>query len=160
MDNQNMNQQNGQMQNQQYQQNGQIPDPQYQQPYQQQYQQPYQQPYNPYPPRQPRNPNDGRGFSITALVLGCCGVVFCWVGILNIIILACGILGIIFGVKGRQKSIMAYGRPSGLATAGFILGIIGTSICALGVLSYLSCVACYSCAACEVANTIDSMFDL
>jgi len=153
MDNQNMNQQNDQVQNQQYQQNSQNPNQQYQQPYQQ----PYQQYYNPYPPRQPRNPNDGCGFSITALVLGCCGIVFCWAAGLNFVLLACDILGIIFGVKGRKKSTLAYGKPSGLATAGFVLGIIGTAICALGVLSCVACASCDACYGCAMASAFESM---
>ncbi len=100
---------------------------------------------NYYPPANPytaRNPKDGRGLSIAALVLGICGVVFCWVGVLNIIILVCGILGIVFGVIGRKKSIICYGKPSGMATAGLALGIIGTAICAIGVIACVACVGC------------------
>lgn len=123
----------------------------YQQPVYQQpvYQQPvYQQPVY----GQPRNPNDGKGLSITALVLGICGVVLSWISVINVIVLAAGIFGIIFGYKGRQKSIAAYGKASGLATAGFVLGIIGTSICGVGVLSCTVCVAAVSgCSSCGSA---------
>lgn len=122
--------------------------PMHQQPV---YQQPvYQQPVY----RQPRNPNDGRGLSITALVLGICGVVLSWVSVLNVVVLAAGILGIIFGYKGRQKSIDAYGKPSGLATAGFVLGIVGTSICGVGVLSCTVCVAAAGCSSCAAAESL------
>jgi len=102
-------------------------------------------------------PNDGCGFSITALVLGCCGIVFCWAAGLNFVLLACDILGIIFGVKGRKKSTLAYGKPSGLATAGFVLGIIGTAICALGVLSCVACASCDACYGCAMASAFESM---
>lgn len=123
------------------------------QPQQPVYQQPvYQQPMN----RQPRNPNDGRGYSITALVLGICGVVLSWVSVLNLFVLAAGILGVIYGYKGRQMSMDAYGKPSGLATAGFVLGIIGTSICGIGVLSCIACAAASNCYSCAVADLLYS----
>lgn len=115
------------------------------QPQQPVYQQPaYQQPVYQQPVYQqrPRNPQDGKGLSITALVLGICGVALCWIGGLNIVILVLSILGIIFGVIGRKKSIAAYGKASGLATAGLVLGIIGTAISGIGVLACTACAAC------------------
>ena len=45
------------------------------------------------------------------------------------------ILGIVFGVKGRK---LAQPDQKGLATAGFVLGIIGTAIGALGIV----CIVC------------------
>lgn len=110
--------------------------------------------YQPYT-QQPRNPQDGRGLSITALVLGICGVALCWLPSLNVIVLACGILGIVFGYIGRKKSIAAYGKASGLATAGFVLGIIGTAICGIGV---LSCTVCVSCASCGTRSLWNSLY--
>ena len=144
MNNENMNQNNQQNQN-GYQQ------PQYQQP---QYQQPQYQPQQ----KPPRNPQDGRAFSITALVIGCISVALCWAPIMNIILLACGILAIIFGNKGRKMSIMAYGKPSGIATAGFILGILGTAIVGLGAVSCVACYACASCASCGSASMLNGLF--
>ena len=148
MDNENKtpqeNQQDQTQNQQQYQQ------PQYQQTqYQQQYQQPqYQQPQYQYQ-HTARNPKDGLGLSITSLVVGCCSILFCWTPVLNIILLACGIIAIIMGAAGRKKSILAYGRASGIATAGLVLGIIGTVITGIGAVSCLACVGCASCAACE-----------
>ena len=82
-----------------------------------------------------------------------------WISVINVIVLAAGILGIIFGYKGRQKSIAAYGKASGLATAGFILGIVGTSICGLGVLSCTICAAAASsCGSCGRAALIDLLY--
>ena len=77
---------------------------------------------------------------------------------MNIILLACGIIAIIMGAKGRKMSIMAYGKPSGLATAGLVLGIIGTVITGIGAVSCLACASCYSCAACEAASAIGSLY--
>ena len=50
-------------------------------------------------------------------------------------ILILAILGIVFGVKGRK---MAADNEKGLATAGLVLGIIGTAFAAIGVI----CVVC------------------
>ena len=132
-----------------------------QQPYgQQPYgQQPYgQQPFGQSPFGSP-NPNDGKAFSIAALVLGVCSaglsLIFAWWTFpISIIFLVCGVAGIVLGVLGRQKSTACYGRPNGLATAGFVLSIIGTAISALFV---LSCLACYACASAELA-ALDSLY--
>lgn len=53
--------------------------------------------------------DQSKGYSISSLVLGLVGIL--------IFALPCGILAVIFGLKGRNKG----GR--GMATAGFILGI-------------------------------------
>ena len=120
----------------QYQPNGQY------QPNQQYYQQggQYQQPYNNGP-----KPNDGKGLSIAALVLGILGVLLCWSPGLNIIVLALNVLGIVFGSIGRKKSIAVHGRASGMATAGLVLGIIGTAFCSLGVIACVACAGCNNC---------------
>ena len=89
------------------------------------------------------NPTGSR-ISIAAMVLGIVSVslcipamIFSFFWILQAIAVAaaalvCGILAIILGVKGRQlKSV-------GRAIAGFVLGIIGTSISGLLVLSLLT----------------------
>jgi hypothetical protein len=92
-----------------------------QQPYQQPpYQQPYQQP--------PVDP--GKGLSIAALVLGICGFVVPFGG------LVCSIVGLILGLQGKKKS-EAVGIQSGIAKAGIILSIIGI---ALSVLWIVLCV--------------------
>lgn len=89
-----------------------------------QFQQNQQQNYQP----SVRNCNDGQGLSIAALVIGCCAIVFCWIPYLNFLLLAGSIAAIIMGAKGRKYSALAYGKPSGLATAGFVVSIVGTSI--------------------------------
>lgn len=112
--------------------------------------------YQPVPPRL-RKPNDGRGLSIAALVLGICGVALFWIMVVNWVVLASGILGIVFGYMGRKKSIAAYGQPSGLATAGFVLGIVGTAICGLGTISCTACMAgTTSCLSCGTSSLINS----
>lgn len=116
--------------------NNQQPQQQPQQPQQSQQsqQQPYQQqPYQQMPYQQPVS-IPGKGYSIASLVVGIVGVVFCAVPGLNYVLLACSILGIIFGIKGRQMSMRAIGKSSGLGTAGLVLGIIGTCFAGLGAL--------------------------
>lgn len=91
--------------------------------------------------------NNGKGFSIAALVMGILGIVGGWFPIVGYFTLVMAILGIIFGAKGRKMSAAAEGKASGLATAGLVLGIIGTVLGGIGVL----CTTCTLCAAAELA---------
>ncbi len=90
---------------------------------------------------QPAPQNTGKGLSIAGLVLGIVSAVFGWFGVIGIIALICGIVGIVCAVMGKKKA-KAAGISSGLATAGLVLSIIGTSLAGIGVL------ACFACAAC------------
>ncbi|MBR3592047.1 MAG: DUF4190 domain-containing protein [Clostridia bacterium] len=87
-----------------------VEQPNYQQPTYQQ--QPYNNVYNQY--QQPAKV-PGKGFAITAMVLGiislCC---------VHVIV---GILGIIFGGVAKSK-----GYRGGMATAGIVCGIIGVAL--------------------------------
>lgn len=69
------------------------------------------------------------GMAIAALVLGIVSIVTAILfGAYGAFIgLACGILAIIFSTKAKKV------QPSGMATAGFVLGIIGTVISGLMV---------------------------
>ena len=65
------------------------------------------------------------GWSVASLVLGICSIPACTIyGIPAII---CGVLGIFFAGKAKSqiRSGQAGGSSQGLATAGFICGIIG-----------------------------------
>ena len=75
--------------------------------------------------------SSGKGYSISSLILGIISVVTSG-GILSFIT---SILAIVFGIVGRKKSKAVLGKSSGLATAGFILGIIGISL----TLLYFAC---------------------
>lgn len=100
----------------------------------------YQQPMY----QQPTQVNDGKGFSTAALVLGILGIVGSFIPVVCYFTLVCAILGIVFGVKGRKMSTAVHGKASGLATAGLVLGIIGTSFAAIGVICVVSAAACAS----------------
>ncbi len=100
--------------------------------------------------------NNGKGYSIAALVLGILGIIGGWFPVVCYFTTVCAILGIIFGVKGRKMSIEAEGKASGLATAGLVLGIIGTAFAALGLVCNVICSAAI-CAAAEGASTMAMM---
>lgn len=72
----------------------------------------------------------GNGLAIAAMVLGIIGLVglcFWPVG------LPCAILALIFGIISRKKA-KETGVGGGMATAGFVLGIIALALAILGVI--------------------------
>lgn len=69
--------------------------------------------------------NNAKGYSIAALVCGILGIVGSFIPWVCYFTFVLAILGIVFGVKGRK---LAQPDQKGLATAGFVLGIIGTAI--------------------------------
>ncbi len=81
--------------------------------------------------------NNGKGMSIAALVCGILGIIGSWIPVVTYFTLILAILGIVFGAKGL-KTAKVTGEGKGLATAGMVLGIIGTAFGAIGVL----CAAC------------------
>ena len=85
--------------------------------------------------------DDGKGISIAALVLGVLGIVGGFIPVVTYFTAVCAILGLVFGAVGRKKSIAATGKASGLATAGLVLGIIGTAFAALGLICTVLCVS-------------------
>lgn len=81
--------------------------------------------------------NNGKGMSIAALVCGILGIVGSAIPVVTYFTFVLAILGIVFGVKGN-KIAQETGEGKGMATAGLVLGIIGVSLGALGIL----CAAC------------------
>ena len=81
-----------------------------------------------------------------ALVLGIISIVMSWISPLIAVIL--GIIGIILGAMAKKKA------PSGVATAGLVLSIIGT---ALAVALYLACVACLAAADSAVNDAFNAL---
>ena len=75
--------------------------------------------------------------SIAALVCGILGIVGSFIPVISYFTLVLAILGIVFGSKG-MKIAKATGQGQGLATAGLVLGIIGTAFGVIGVL----CIIC------------------
>ena len=75
--------------------------------------------------------------SIAALVCGILGIVGSFIPVICYFALIPAILGIVFGSKG-MKIAKITGQGQGLATAGLVLGIIGTAFGVIGVL----CIIC------------------
>lgn len=73
------------------------------------------------------------GFAIASLVLGIVSIVFSLIGLSFPFGLIIGIVGIVLGVMAKKKN------PTGMATAGLVLSIIGTILCAL---IFIACAAC------------------
>ncbi len=80
--------------------------------------------------------------AVASLVLGIISVVFPFIG-LGLIGLIVGIVGLILGIIAKKKA------PSGMATAGLVLSIVGVS---LTLLVLIACAACYGKAACALAS--------
>lgn len=70
-------------------------------------------------------PKPGNGLAVTALVLGCCSIVFWW---LYAIV---PVLAIIFGGVSMNQSKKAGFKPNGMAIAGLVLGIVFAAVAAL-----------------------------
>ncbi|MBQ6265159.1 MAG: DUF4190 domain-containing protein [Clostridia bacterium] len=80
------------------------------------------------------------GLSVAALVCGVIGIVGSFIPIVKYGTLVLAILGIVFGVLGRKKAVSSGSSSTGLATAGLVLGIIGTAFSAVGVICALACI--------------------
>ncbi len=102
--------------------------------------------------------SNGKGFSIAALILGIASMVLAWFTFVNIAALVGAILGIVFACKGRKCSVAANGKPSGLATAGLVLSIIGTVIAGIGFMTCTLCTLCVAGAAASAADSLNSLF--
>ncbi len=74
--------------------------------------------------------------AVAALVLGIVSLVFTIIPGLQFIGAIVGLIGIILGVLGRKKA-KADNQPTGTATAGFVMSIIGT---VLSAIMYIACV--------------------
>lgn len=81
-----------------------------------------------------------KGMSIAALVCGILGLVGDFIPYLSYFMFVLSILAIVFGAKAK-KMAAATNEPTGMATAGLVLGIIGVALGVLGIL----CVACAAC---------------
>ena len=99
------------------------------------------------------------GMAVAALVCGILGIVGGFIPVVTFFTFVLSVLGVIFGVKGRKMSTAVFGKPSGLATAGFILGIIGLSFATLGLLCTALCLSSICASGCAAADMMDMMED-
>ncbi len=84
------------------------------------------------------------GMSVAALVCGLLGIIGSFIPIVKYFTLVLAVLGIIFGVIGKKKAAEEGNSSTGLATAGLVLGVIGTAFSAVGVICALACVGAAS----------------
>ncbi len=77
---------------------------------------------------------------IASLVLGIVSLVFCFFGPFAFLAPIAGVVGIVLGALARKK-LAAEKQPTGTATAGLVMSIIGVVI---GAIVWISCVACAS----------------
>ena len=90
--------------------------PIYQQPVQPVYQQPaYQQPIYQQPAA-----GGSKALAITSLILGICGIVFCWIPVFGLLIAVAGLIVGIFALKNPNGK--------GMGITGFVLSIVGIVI--------------------------------
>lgn len=81
------------------------------------------------------------GLAIASIVLGIVAIVFSFIGLSIPFGLIIGIVGIILGVMAKKKN------PCGMATAGLVLSIIGTVLCAIVFIACMACVGAIGSAA-------------
>ena len=81
------------------------------------------------------------GLAIASLILGIVAIVFSFIGLSIPFGLIIGIVGIILGVMAKKKN------PCGMATAGLVLSIIGTVLCAIVFIACMACVGAIGSAA-------------
>lgn len=79
------------------------------------------------------------GKAVAALVCGILGIVGSFLPVVCYFTTILAILGLVFGVQGK-KIAAETGEGEGLATAGFVLGVIGTASAALGIICSIACI--------------------
>ena len=78
--------------------------------------------------------NKGNGTAIASLVLGIISIVCVFFGYGALLGLVLGVVGIVLGATARKEA------QTGMATAGFVCSIIGTVICAAGIVCAIACI--------------------
>ncbi len=102
--------------------------------------------------------NNGKGFSIAALVLGIISIVLFW---MDGAAFVCGIVGLVLGLTAK-KAAKAAGASTGLVTTGIILCIVGVCLSGLTLLVCSLCGGCSlfnSCAATNMFGDIDGFME-
>lgn len=86
----------------------------------------------------------GKGKAVAGMVLGIVGIVYGLLsGYLSLIGLPIAIVGLVISISGG-KQLKANGQPTGIATAGLVLGIIAVVFTAI---AFFTCGICIICAA-------------
>ena len=100
----------------------------------------------------------GKGKAAAGLVLGILGIIFGILsGYFSIIGLPVAIVGLILSVSAG-KQLRAAGEPSGLATAGLVLGIIAVVFTTIAFFSCGICILCANAGAGSAAGLLESLY--
>lgn len=91
---------------------------------------------------------------VASLVLGIIGTLLSWHPFMMLLGVPCAILAIIFGIMSRKR-LAAQQQPTGMATAGLVLGIVGATISALIFAACAACVGMVGMAGHEAAKQVD-----
>ncbi len=84
----------------------------------------------------------GKGAAIAGFVMGITGIVFGLLnGVFSIIGLPIAVVGLVLSVSGR-KGLIANNLPSGIGTAGLVLGIIAVVFTAIAFFTCGICILC------------------
>lgn len=91
------------------------------------------------------------GGAVGALVCGIIAMIFCWIPFVNIIGLILGIVAMVLG--GKARKILPEGKR-GMATAGFVLGIIALIISIIYLIIVIAAIAAIG----SLAYTFGSLY--
>ena len=91
-----------------------------------------------------------KGKGIAGLVCGIVALVLAWFGYSSIIALPLAIVGLVLSASAK-KALKAAGQPAGVATAGFVVGIIAVVLTAI---TFFTCGLCTICATCAAAAAL------
>jgi hypothetical protein len=91
---------------------------------------------------------------VASLVLGILGTLLCWHPLLVLAGLPMALIALILGVMSR-KQLAAQNQPTGMATAGMVLGIVGTTFGALILAACAACAACVGTAGKSMSTAIE-----
>ena len=96
--------------------------------------------------------NSGKNQAVAGLVLSIVGVVFAFLtGWFSILGLPAAITGLVLSCVGGKKLKMA-NQPSGIATAGLVVGIVATVFAAISFFTCGICILCVEAAEAGVSN--------
>ena len=85
--------------------------------------------------------------AVAALVLGIFGTILCWFPAV-VLGVPLALIGLILGILAR-KNAQESQQPTGMATAGMVMSIVGLT---LGILISAACFACYNKVAHDMKN--------
>lgn len=94
-------------------------------------------PHGAAPIRRADRPATGNGIAVAALTCGLVALVFAWMPLFVVIGLVLGVLGLVFGIRGRRRARQV-GSGHGMALTGIISGSAALALSIVGVVFTVS----------------------